>query len=786
MEKLCNLCGWCVVLTLLVGATAWAQTTYPVPQIANPLVPTAVVPGSPAFTLTVNGTGFVSGSTVYWNGSPRATTYVSAAQLTATINASDVATATSGSVTVHSPSGIISNALYLLATNSVPLPSFGAAEINNVGTDSLSADLNGDGSPDVLVNLTDSILVALGNGDGSLQPPTQYYPSGTVNGGNGTTLADFNNDGFPDVAFPSYRPNGMQIMLNSGAGTFASAPTLNLSGDTFLQSSTAVADVNGDGKLDLIFTADVSVGVALGNGDGTFQTPTYIPLPQSSYTVVVGDFNRDGIPDIAASLYDSNDVAILIGNGDGTFQPAATYSAGDQALTLSAADVNGDGFPDIIAVDGNGESFDVLLNAGNGTFLPPVNYAATGYLGFDGLALGDLNGDGKLDVVLQNTEYCSNNCIFIFPGNGDGTFQAGTAYGIRQDREGPGEGEISLADFNHDGRLDIATPSANGPYLMIQTTGPAPTLVPGVLSFASQAVGSQSQPQSTELFQPGNTEISVYSATVTGDFVLWENGCENYVLGPGNSETCGILVTFQPTTTGVRSGTLSVTSSGGTQNLALVGTATAAINVSVSPSSIGFGTELLGSTSQYRTVTIANIGSQSVSFTSIVTAGADPSDFVVNDLCGGTLGVGASCNVQVSFRPTRPHVRTATLNISDNAAASPQSVSLSGTGTALYVSTDLLNFGDVGVGSSSSQPVEVRNVGAMPIAISRVMISGPDPGDYSQANNCGSSIPAGASCKYTVTFTPEYQGSFGAALEFTNNGSGTNSIAAVTLRGHGY
>src|SRR5882762_197511 len=94
--------GVCRLLSLLLlGSLGLAQATSPVPQIANPLVPTAVAPGSAAFTLTVNGSGFVSGSTVYWNGSPRATTFVSAAQLTATITAADVATATSGVVTVH-------------------------------------------------------------------------------------------------------------------------------------------------------------------------------------------------------------------------------------------------------------------------------------------------------------------------------------------------------------------------------------------------------------------------------------------------------------------------------------------------------------------------------------------------------------------------------------------------------------------------------------------------------------------------------------------------------------
>jgi hypothetical protein len=772
-----------MILVMLLCTAGLAQTTSPVPQIANPLVPTAVLPGSASFTLTINGTGFVSGSTVYWNGSPRTTTFVSAAQLTATITAADVATATSGTVTIHSPSGVISNASYLLVTNAVSLPSFGAAEINNVGTDSLSADLNGDGTPDVLVNLGNSILVALGNGDGSLQPPVQYSPTGNPRGQAGTTLADLNNDGFSDVAFPTFSPSAIQVMLNSGAAVFSSAPQLDLSTDTFLQDSTATADFNGDGKLDLVFTANNGVGVALGNGDGTFQSATYVPLSSDSCSITVGDFNRDGIPDIATTLC-SGGVALLLGHGDGTFAPQVTYGTGF-VYTLTSADLNGDGFPDLVGVDGNAISIDVLLNAGNGTFLPLVNYPGPStHDSFGGFAVGDMNGDNKVDVVAQNESECTNNCIVMFLGNGDGTIQPGTSFGIRQDRTTGDSGQISLADFNHDGNLDIATPSANGPYLMVQTAAPAPTLVPGALSFASLAVGSESQPQTIQLFQPGSTAITVYGASVTGDFVIYQDLCANFVLGPGNSSPCNILVSFLPSTTGVRTGSLIITSSGGTQYAYLSGTGTAAINVSVTPSSINFGTVGLNSTSYTQWVYITNTGSQTLDLNSITLTGANPGDFLMTNPCGSTLAVGASCTVNVNFRPTMQGLRTGSVAVSDNAANSPQMVALSGTGNALHVSNNLLSFGNVTVGASSSLPLTFRNLGTKAILLSQIRFIA-NASDYSQTNDCNGRISARGSCTMTVTFTPQTQGQLNSVLSFSSNGSGTQAATSVTLRGRG-
>ena len=187
-----------LLLVLLLGSLGIAQTS-PVPQIANPLVPAAVVPGSPAFTLTVNGTGFVSGSTVYWNGSPRATTFVQRRPAHGGDHGGpDVATATSGVVTVCGPNGRISNTAYLLVTAPVSSLYFGSASVPQaLGTNNwplLTGDLNGDGFPDLVIGPGKNIEAVLGSGNGGFQYPA-YYPVPSSNQLSAGVLADVNNDG---------------------------------------------------------------------------------------------------------------------------------------------------------------------------------------------------------------------------------------------------------------------------------------------------------------------------------------------------------------------------------------------------------------------------------------------------------------------------------------------------------------------------------------------------------------------------------------------------------------
>jgi hypothetical protein len=784
-----------LLAVLLCCASTVAHSSTPVPQIANPLVPMTVKPGSAAFSLTVNGTGFVAGSTVYWNGNLRATTFVSNSQLIVAIPASDVASATSGSVTVHNPGGTMSNAVLLLVTTPVATPWFGAAEIPQAATQVslywglFAGDFDGDGFPDVAVNQSANLQILRGNGDGTFQYPVNYPIPGSTEAWN-AVVGDFNNDGTLDFSVSSFNTAAMSVFLSNPDGTVQ--PALQNSFGTYFYGA-ASGDFDSNGKLDIVYPdwwdSIPGVGLLLGNGDGTFFGPVSLLLPLYAYSVAVADFNRDGIPDIAASTAnaygDNPQLSILMGNGNATFAQHVDYPMSTVGYFMQAADLNGDGYPDIVAVKIDPGTIYVFLNNGDGTFAPPVEYSGNSDIDqFTSEVVGDFNGDGKLDVAAYNTYYCGNNCVEIFAGNGDGTFQPPTLVGIRQDHAGDYPGDMAIGDFNLDGKLDIATPTSDGPYVLIQTPAPSPTVVPGTVSFGPQAVGTISQPFNVGLLQPGSSNITFNNVTVTGDFQIYESVTPCIVLV---SHSCNFELTFQPAATGTRTGTAAIFSTGGIQYMSLVGTGvTGTAGVTIAPSSLNFATQLVKTLSPYQSVVITNTGTGTLNLTSTTLIGPAAGDFVlINGNCGATIAPGSSCIVEVGFKPTVRGVRTASLSVVDNASNSPQTVALSGVGTSNSLSASSLNFGSVTVGTSSSRTVTLTNVGGKATAISSVGVMGFDKADFSQTNDCGSSLAAGASCTFEVTFMPAVTGSLKASLAFTSNGAGRNAVTTVGLAGTG-
>jgi hypothetical protein len=368
------------------------------------------------------------------------------------------------------------------------------------------ADVNGDGKPDLLVanecafdsnvncgNPAGMVGVLLGNGDGTFQAAVTYSSGG--GGIPSVAVGDVNGDGkadliLADACVGGYCGNTVGVQLGYGDGSFQ-APVSYGSGGYGL-TSVAVADVNGDGKLDLLATNNcVSssncssgiLGVLLNNGDGTFQAAvSYGSGGQYAESVAMADVNGDGKPDLvvanqcaSSNCTDNSAVGVLLGNGDGTFQAAVSYgSGGHYSYSLAVADVNGDGKPDILVLNECASSSDcssggvvgVLLGNGDGTFQPTVTYNSGGYAAY-ALAVGDVNNDGKLDLVVASL-CASNNCtvganggLGVLLGNGDGTFQAATTVTTPPITAGP----FVLADFNGDGNLDVA--SAVGDYLLL-------------------------------------------------------------------------------------------------------------------------------------------------------------------------------------------------------------------------------------------------------------------------------------------------------------------------------
>jgi VCBS repeat protein/Big-like domain-containing protein/FG-GAP repeat protein len=335
--------------------------------------------------------------------------------------------------------------------------SFQAAVSYAVGSHPRSVtmgDFNGDGKLDLAVanEFSNNVSVLLGNGDGSFQVPVNFAAGSSPFS---VTVGDFNGDGKLDLATTSY--SGVAVLLGNGDGSFQSAVHFATGGGPF---SVAVRDFNSDGKLDLAVANDYSgnVSVLLGNGDGTFQAAVSYAAGYGPRSVTVGDFNGDGKSDLAVANWGGGNVSVLLGNGDGTFQTAVNYPVGTYSISVTVGDFNGDGKPDLAVASFQGDSkwnnLSVLLGNGDGTFQPAVNYP--GGLASISVTVGDFNGDGKADVALAN--YQGNN-VSVLLGNGDGTFQEAPSYAA-----GICPASVTMGDFNGDGKLDIAVANGGNPF----------------------------------------------------------------------------------------------------------------------------------------------------------------------------------------------------------------------------------------------------------------------------------------------------------------------------------
>jgi probable HAF family extracellular repeat protein len=211
---------------------------------------------------------------------------------------------------------------------------------------------------------------------------------------------------------------------------------------------------------------------------------------------------------------------------------------------------------------------------------------------------------------------------------------------------------------------------------------------------------------------------------------------------------------------------------------------TSAPNAALSPTSLTFSTQAIGTTSAAKTVTLKNTGTASLTVSAISIAGTNAADFTQTHTCGSSLAAGASCSISVTFKPTAAGTRTAALSVSDNVAGSPQKVTLSGIGTTAKLSPTILSFGTVAIGTTSpAKTVTLTNVGTTTLTISGIAITGVNPGDFAQTHTCGSSLSVGASCSISVTFKPTASGTRTAALSVTDNAAG--SPQTVPLGGIG-
>jgi Bacterial Ig-like domain (group 3)/FG-GAP-like repeat len=366
------------------------------------------------------------------------------------------------------------------------------------------ADSNADGKLDIVAvdqNAPANVWTLLGNGDGTFQAATSVALSGVA--GNYAFFADLNGDGLLDVADMDYDSGQLTVYLATSATTYASAVSYTTSDGVYNTCSLTSGDLSGDGKPEVVASncnAD-TVTVYVNNGDGSFQTGVYYPVALNqpngtnadvySEAVSIGDVNGDGKADILSSNTDGGDITVLLGNGDGTFSsPTVGYATGGYPGSPAIiADFDGDGKIDVIVSDSM-YSFVYLKGYGDGSFRSALDYYAplpgnTTAYGIT-VASGDFNGDGYPDFVLGN---CCNNSIgvTVFLSRPDGSLQPGVNY-ANSSFSNSQLNYVAVADFNKDGKPDIAAIDVDNQQVQIFTNNGDGTFTVGS-TYASDSQG---------------------------------------------------------------------------------------------------------------------------------------------------------------------------------------------------------------------------------------------------------------------------------------------------------
>ncbi|MGH9708808.1 MAG: FG-GAP-like repeat-containing protein [Candidatus Acidiferrales bacterium] len=642
----------------------------------------------------------------------------------------------------------------------------------------LSGDWNNDGKTDLVVlagtGSSDSVSLLISKGDGTFSTTTLV----TGESIGGMALADFNGDGYLDIALTNLFTNTVSILLGNGV-TAPSGAQFDASNSFGAPPQSIVAgDFNGDGKIDIAVTETYFVAVYLGNGDGTFGTALNCGFP--SFTappiLAVADVNNDGLIDLAVLIPDYNIALVLLGNGDGTFANHTDFLLpGSGGIGGSVvADFTGDGKPDIATNQFNQPAtgpiqgfISVLPNAGNGSFQKPISTTLAD-IGIGGMVSADFNGDGNLDLATADVN--SNGGIAVFLATGSGTFDlpvdsftGSTGLNVQP---------IVAGDFNRDGKADLIVVSEDD-----AATNSSPMYV-----LLSQGDGTFKQNFLYNLSYGMVPGIAVADFNHDGflDLAVTTSGALLVFLGRGDG-------TFQPPTQFPIQSTFLNSVAAGDFN----GDGNTDIVVGVSGGIWFFGGKGDGTFQKPKftqnplnMITLFAKDFNGDGILDLATQGPNLSDSIL-------LGNGDGTFQQPSpFEPTYyPRSYTAgdlnadnvadlvQISTSDTLAEVPQTATVWFSTPTLAFGTPSLQFASQNVGTSSMpMPISMSNAGNAPFLLSSITAQG----DFSQTNTCTNTLVIKDGCTIEVSFKPTANGRRIGSITIVGNGHPATRTLALS------